>query len=102
MRDPVSGALTREQLTELVNAPFGEATKAIRKIDPLWGVREGQKIKWKVTFTRETRETGHATVEAETEEEAETLAQNLKDSEIHESSFSDSDPWEIDEIEPSS
>jgi hypothetical protein len=75
--DPVTGPLSREQFAELVAAPFGEAIKRIRKIDPMHGRKEGEKFTWAVRFTREIEEEGWGHVEASTEEEAIELGRKL-------------------------
>lgn len=80
--DPSTGPIPRDKFREIVAAPFGEAANEIRKYDPLWGRAPGEKLKWKVTYEREVVETGTAIVEAETEKEAERLADGLDDSKI--------------------
>lgn len=80
--DPVTGPIPREKFAEIVNAPFGYATKAIRKYDPFYGRKEGEKFKWAVRFTREVEEEGWGYVEAETEEEAIELGQALKEKDL--------------------
>lgn len=82
MADPVTGPISREELAGLANAPFGEAHKTIRKHDPLWGKKEGEKIEWNVEFEREVTEYACATVKAESEEEARKIAENLKEDDI--------------------
>ncbi len=84
------GPLSQEEFKALVEAPYGAAKLAIQKHDPLWGRDEpdpGEKRKWRVT------------VEAETEEEAEELAQAIPDSQIN-WDYEDSDPPEVDSVEP--
>jgi hypothetical protein len=73
--DPVTGPLTREEFQELVEMPFGEACKAIRKHDPLWGLKAGEKIKYEVFVT--ARLHGRAIVKASSQKEAEKLAEEL-------------------------
>ena len=75
--DPVSGPITREKLRELVAAPFGAATKAIQEIDPLYGRKEGEKFRWKITADCSMR--GTAYVEAASQDEADNLADDLQD-----------------------
>src|ERR1035437_3871322 len=48
MSDPITGPLSREQFKALVDAPFGHATKEIRKIDPLYGRADGEKFEFEV------------------------------------------------------
>ena len=79
MPDPVTGPLSRDELKVLADAPFGAATKAIRKHDPLWGRVPGETFEWDVRATRTTFEVGRATVEAESQEEADRLADELTD-----------------------
>jgi hypothetical protein len=78
-----TGPLSPDELKALANAPYGEAVKAIRKHDPLFGLREGQKIRWRVTFEREIREEGVAYVTASSEDEATELGANLESSAIN-------------------
>jgi hypothetical protein len=73
--DPVTGPLTREQFAELVEMPFGEASKAIRKHDPLWGLKEGEKIDYEVVVS--ARVQGRAIVKASSLKEAEELAEEI-------------------------
>jgi hypothetical protein len=82
-KDRATGPIPREEFAKLASAPYGEAEKVIRRYDPLWGRKEGEKIKWKVTFSRTVRETGHATVEAENQKEAEALGDAIPDSKIN-------------------
>jgi hypothetical protein len=96
-----TGPITREKLFELAAAPYGEALKEIRKIDPLWGFAPGEKIKFRVTASRYAREEGFATVEAETEEEAKELADKLKESEFSWDAVGfDTEGFEIEGVEP--
>lgn len=99
--DPVTGPLSREQFAALVAAPFGEATKAIRKHDPLYGRDEGEPIKWKVKFRRTSTEVGFAYVEAATEEGANALADELDDHKIS-WDYDDSDLAEVVSVEAAS
>ncbi len=74
-RDPSTGPVPREQFFALVNAPFGEAAKKIRKFAPMFGRADGEKITWRVECTGTM--TGTAFVEACSEEEAVEAADNL-------------------------
>jgi hypothetical protein len=85
--DPVTGPLSREKLHELAAAPFGAATKEIRKHDPLWGLEEGTPIEWKIEFKQER--TGFAVVKAATEKGALAVADTLPMDEIE---------WEDDDF----
>lgn len=80
--DKATGPIPRDEFASLVSAPYGAAEKAIRKYDPLWGRKPGEKLKWRVKFTREVTEVGYATVEAESEKEAEELADKISDASI--------------------
>lgn len=75
--NPVSGKMPIEEFRKLKDAPYGAAIKTIRKYDPCWGVKPGEKIKWTVTAT--ARIYGDATVEACSQEEAVKLADALPD-----------------------
>jgi hypothetical protein len=77
MADPVTGPLSRERFNELVAAPYGEAAKAIRKFDPFWGRKPGEKIQYEVTARGVM--TGRAIVMAATQKEADALADDLTD-----------------------
>lgn len=81
--DPVTGPIPREEFKKLVDAPYGEALRRIRKHDPLYGRPPGEKFKWACTFTREVTEEGVGYVMAESEEEAEEMAGKLKESDLH-------------------
>lgn len=77
MTDPSTGPIPREKFAELVNAPFGEASKAIRQHDPQWGRAPGAKFQWLVHVERSGSDQGRAWVDAASQEEAEQLAANL-------------------------
>ncbi len=98
--DPVTGPMSREEFAEAVNAPFGEARKAIRKHDPLWGRETGEMIKWEIKFTRTVHEVGFATVEATTEKEAEKLADKIPESQISWDVGDDCGDIEIEDVSP--
>lgn len=95
--NPVSGKMPIEEFRKLKDAPYGAAIKTIRKYDPCWGVKPGEKIKWTVTATAQMR--GEATVEASSQEEAEKLADLLPDHEFDWEALSDAE-IEIDEVKP--
>lgn len=80
--DPISGPMPREEFQKLVDAPYGAALTEIRKYDPLYGRKPGEKIKWRVTLEREIAEVGTAYIEAETKEDAEKLADKLTEAQI--------------------
>lgn len=94
------GRMTPVQIKELADAPFGQAAKSIREIDPLWGVEEGRPIKWRAKFSREVREVGSAIVEAATKEEAEELAEALPEASIRSDDIDALDEWELESVEP--
>jgi hypothetical protein len=73
--DPVTGPFTREAFQELVAAPFGEAGKRIRKVDPFWGRKEGEKIDFEVTCV--ARLQGRAVIKAANQKEADKLSDDL-------------------------
>lgn len=91
--DPVSGPLTRDELRALTEAPYGAAVKEIRKHDPLFGLKEGEKIAWRVTAS--ARMVGTAHVKAASKEEAEREADELNDAAF------DWEPasWPYDDVE---
>lgn len=76
------GPIPPAEFKALVACPYGEAKKAIRKYDPLFGLEPGEKIKFHVRLERTVDETGYAEVEASTKEEAEKLAADLDDAQI--------------------
>lgn len=100
LHDRATGPIPREEFAKLASAPFGEAEKVIRKYDPLWRRKEGEKIKWKVTFSRTIRETGYATVEAENEKEAEKLADDVPDNKIDWCDYGGDGEIDSMEVEP--
>jgi len=73
--DRSTGPVPRDRFLEIANLPFGQAAKAIRKYDPMWGREEGEKISWRVECSGTM--TGTAHVEAASEEEAMELADML-------------------------
>ena len=75
--DTVTGPLSREEFRGLVDAPYGQAKKAIRKHDPLFGVTPGEKIKWVVTAEQDCPMRGTAFVSAASKEEADELGGKL-------------------------
>lgn len=90
------GPIPRDEFMKLVEAPFGEAIKRIRKWDPLYGRAKGEKIKWKVECRGELY--GTAYVEAATQEEADKLADDLDCGAVD---WGDgSSDFEIDSVEP--
>ena|SRR6185369_2183282 len=75
--DPVTGPISRSEFAELVAAPYGEATKRIRKYDPLYGRAPGEKVRYRVEASGRMVGTGY--VEASSQEEADRLADELTD-----------------------
>ena len=73
--DPVTGPIPRDKFAEMVNLPYGEACKAIRKYDPLWGIKDGEKIDYEVVVS--ARVQGRAIVKASSLKEAEELAEEI-------------------------
>lgn len=86
--DPSTGPVPREEFATLIDAPYGEAAKKIRKYDPLFGIPPGTKIKWTVRCETMGRRDGTAEVEAASEKEAAALAENLTYDEVE---------WDFDE-----
>jgi hypothetical protein len=75
--DPVTGPLSREEFVELITAPYGEATKIIRKHDPFYQREPGEKVRWRVEASGRMR--GTAYIEAADQKEADKLANELND-----------------------
>ncbi len=80
--DPISGPMPRERLRELADAPFGEAAKAIRKYDPQFGRREGEKFEWEVRVERSGPDQGTVIVMAANEDEACDLAEDADECDV--------------------
>lgn len=78
-----TGPIPADKFRELIDLPYGAAAAAIRQYDPLWGRKEGEKIKWRVTLSRQITETADVIVEAETAEEAEGLVADIPDSKLN-------------------
>ena len=95
--DPVTGPLTRERLRELAAMPFGAAIKEIRKIDPYYGLKDGEKIEFEVTVTGRLQ--GRAWVKASSKEEAEKLADKLNEGDCDWGGYS-CDDFEIIDVQP--
>ena len=53
MIDPVSGPIPRDVFATLAAEPHGQALRIIQQYDPLYGRKEGEKLRWKVTLRRE-------------------------------------------------
>lgn len=98
-KDPVTGPFSREEFAKLVSAPFGEALKEIRKYDPLWGRTAGEKIKWRIVFSRQITERAEKIVEAQTLEEAEKLSDKIEDREL-DWDVEDTDMSTVELVEP--
>jgi hypothetical protein len=77
MIDRVTGPLSREEFAELIDAPYGEATKRIRKHDPFYRLGPGEKVRFRVEASG--RMHGTAYVEASDQKEADKLADELGD-----------------------
>lgn len=68
--DPATGPIPREEFAKLIDAPFGAATKAIRKYDPLYARAPGEKITWTVRVEAMGRREGTVEIEAPDEKSA--------------------------------
>ena len=98
--DPVTGPIPRDEFAALVALPCGEARKAIRKYDPLFGREEGEKIEWKVRAERRRDDCGTAIVKASSQEEADKLADDLTEHDFDwDDDFGD---IEVKSVEPQS
>lgn len=75
--DPITGPLSRTEFAELVRAPHGYAKKVIRKHDPYYRLEPGEKVRFRVEASGRMR--GMAYVEAQSQQEAEKLADALSD-----------------------
>lgn len=82
-----TGPIPADKFRELIDAPYGAAAAAIRQYDPMWGRKEGETIKWRVTLSRQATETASVIVEAETADEAEGMVDDIPDSKMN---------WEVD------
>lgn len=80
--DPSTGPMPREEFAKLVSAPFGEARKAIRKYDPLYGRAPGEKITWTVRVEQMGRREGTVEVEAVDEKAAREKVHDLSGDDI--------------------
>ena len=85
MSHPSTGPLTPARLKELAEGPFGAGLKAIREHDPLYGRKEGERFKWRVTLS--ARAWADATVMVTDEEDAHREAELLDESEIEYKNF---------------
>lgn len=82
MAHPISGPISPDELKSLADLPYGQATIELRKHDPLYGVKPGQKIEWIVRVSCETKMEGYVTVKADSEEEAIRKAERVPASTI--------------------
>ncbi|MCA3623609.1 MAG: hypothetical protein IOC52_05455 [Methylobacterium sp.] len=64
-------------MARAAQAPAGGAAKIIREVDPTFGLKDGEKIRWRVTFERIVRETAEYVVEAANKEDAEKVADRV-------------------------
>jgi hypothetical protein len=96
--DPSTGPIPKDKFMELVDAPFGEARKVIQKHDPQWGRAEGEKFRWVCEVQRTAGDGGKAYVMAASQEEADDLADDLSESDIHWDSWADD--FEIISVRP--
>lgn len=96
-----TGPLSPEEFKALVDAPHGQALKAIQKFDPLYGKfsAEGEPRKWRVKLVKEVTATGFVTVEAVTKEEAEALAHGISDYKI-DWDYDDDGTSYVEEVKP--
>ena len=96
-----TGPIPRDEFFSLVDAPCGRAAQVIRRYDPLWGrgLGDGKKIKWRVKLTQLVTMAGYVTVEAESQEEAGHLAEQIPDRDVS-WDFECADLSEIEEVEP--
>ena len=97
MFDPVTGPFTRQQFQELVSAPYGEALKKIREVDPYLGIRPGEKIRFRVTGS--ARLQGVAFIQAESIKQAQELADKLGEHDFDWGGYGCSDV-DIVDVEP--
>lgn len=98
--DPATGPIPPAVFKALVDAPYGEAARAIQKYDPLFGKESEEEREWWVTFKRRATETGRATVKATTMKEAQELAEALSGREIEwDADWSNTDPGEVVSVE---
>lgn len=86
--DPVTGPLSRDEFAEAVKAPCGKAAAIIRRHDPLWGRKPGEKIRWKIEV--KGRMYGTAYVMAADQKEADKLADDIDSAAV------DWDDWNSD------
>lgn len=96
-----TGPIPREEFKALVEAPHGQALKAIQKYDPLYGrfSTDGEPRKWRVKLTKEVQAVGFVTVEAVTKEEAEALAHEVSDHKIDWDYDDEGSSW-VEEVRP--
>jgi hypothetical protein len=74
---PSFGPVSAEMMAKAIAAPAGGAAKIIREVDPTFGLKDGEKIRWRVTFERIVRETAEYVVEAANKENAEEVADRV-------------------------
>lgn len=98
--DPSTGPIPRDVFASLANAPFGKALETIRQYDPLHARAEGEPIKWRVILRRKMWERGTVIVEAASETEAESMADEISCNQIDWSFSHSEDEREIIAAEP--
>lgn len=95
------GPMSPTEFQEAVDAPFGGAVAILRKYDPMWGKfpsGEGEKIRWKVRLHQQVTMMAIAYVEAESQAEAEALADLIDAGSLTFDSFIDADNGEVVDV----
>lgn len=77
MEHRASGPISPEELQRIAELPYGQAQRELRKHDPMYGVKPGDKIKFTVELVTHARLRAYTTVEAESEEEAMKIAEKI-------------------------
>ena len=99
MGHPATGPISPEQMRELADAPYGKAAEVLRLHDPLFGKKEGDKIKWRVEVETEARMVATTIVEAISKEEAEAIV-SKRDANSFDWDCYDANGFNVESVEP--
>lgn len=97
------GPMSADEFQRAVDAPYGQAMTMLRQHDPMWGKfpkGEGEKIRWKVRLHQQVTMMAITYVEAESQAEAEALAELVDAKTLTFDSFIDADSGEVVDVVP--
>lgn len=99
MTHKATGPISPEEMQRIADLPYGMAAVELRKHDPLFGKKEGDKLEWRVRLSGTGSITATTIVEASSEAEAMDIAE-CRASHEFDWEVSDCDQFEAQEAEP--